>query len=290
LADRQHGNVARFQLLTLGLSSRQVDRRIALGMLHPVFRGVYAVGRPPRTALEWAHAAVLACGEGAALSHISALALWDLAEWRWSGIHVTVPGDRRPKGIKVHRAKGLTSPDFRTHQGIRMTSPARTILDCAPALTDKQINRAVNDARRSKQARLRLWHLADVIERFPNHPGAKRLKPFVQVKGGPTRSDWEDAFPAFCKQYDLPDPILSTWVAGHEADAFWPEERIVIELDGWDFHQDRESFESDRDRDADRLADGCLTVRITWPRIKMRSATEAARLQRIIERWRRRAP
>lgn len=209
-----------------------------------------------------------------------------LAEWKWSAIHVTVPGDRRPKGIKVHRATGLTSRDFRIHQGIRLTSPARTILDCAPTLTDKQLNRAVNDGRRSQQAHLRPRHLGEMVDRFPNHPGAKRLRPFVTVKGGPTRSDWEDTFPAFCSQYDLPEPIMSTWVAGYEADALFPEEKIVIELDGWDYHQDRASFESDRDRDADRLAAGYWTVRITWERLKERPAREAARLHRILQRRR----
>jgi hypothetical protein len=166
-----------------------------------------------------------------------------------------------------------------------MTSPARTILDCAPTLTDKQLSRAVNDGRRSPQAHLRPWHLADVAERFPLHPGAKRIKPFVDVKGGPTRSDWEDSFPAFCDQFGLPTPVMSTFVVGYEVDALWPEHKIIIELDGWDFHQDREAFESDRDRDADTLAAGYLTVRITWQRIEQRSAREAARLHEILRRW-----
>jgi very-short-patch-repair endonuclease len=108
----------------------------------------------------------------------------------------------------------------------------------------------------------------------------------VHITGGPTRSDWEDEFPAFCKQYDLPEPVLSTSVAGYEADALFPNEKIVIELDSWEFHQDRESFESDRDRDADRLAAGYWTVRITWPRIKLRSEREATRLHKILRRRR----
>jgi hypothetical protein len=289
VAGGQHGNVTYAQLLALGLTERQIAYRIAIGRLHRVYRGVYSVGRPPKTAHEHAMAAVLACGERAALSHHSALALWGLAEWRWSAIHVTVPGDRRPNGIKVHRATGLTSRDFRTHERIRMTSPARTILDCAPGLTAKQLSRAVNDGRRSPQTHLRPWHLAEVIARYPYHPGAKKLKPFLDVKGGPTRSDWEDAFPAFCHQFELPEPVMSTDVAGHEVDALWPEHRVIIELDSWDFHQDRRAFESDRDRDADTLAAGYLTIRITWERIEQRSAREAARLHEILKRWGKRA-
>jgi hypothetical protein len=281
VADRQHGNVTRLQLIRLGFTARMIDRRVALGRLHIVHRGVYAVGRPPKTALEWAAAAVLACGERAALSHHSALALWGLAEWKWSAIHVTVPGDRRPKGIKVHRSSGITSRDFRTHAGIRMTSPARAILDCAPTLTDKQLNRAVNDGRR--RVGLRPSHLADIIDRFPYHPGAKKLIRFTHVKGGPTRSDWEDFFPDWCAQHKLPPPLMNAIVAGHEVDALFPAEKVIVELDSWEFHRDRSSFESDRDRDADTLAARHVTVRMTWARM---TAREAGRLHRILEQRR----
>jgi hypothetical protein len=280
LADGQHGNVSRTQLLGLGLNDDQIAYRIRVGRLHRVYPGVYSVGRPPRTAHEHAMAAVLACGEGAVLSHHSALALWGLAEWRWSAIHVSVPGDRRPRGIKVHRACGLGSPDVRRHEGIPMTSPARTILDCAPVLTDKQLHRAVNDGRR--QLGLRPWHLTEVAGRFPRHAGAKKLKPFLDLQGGPTRSEWEDAFPAWCQEHELPPPVMGATVAGHEVDALFPEHKVIIELDSWEYHQDRSSFESDRNRDADTLAAGHLTVRITWSRM---TAREAARLHNILKRW-----
>jgi hypothetical protein len=283
IADSQHGNITREQLVGLGLSRDQIDRRVRAGRLPLVHRGVYSVGRPPKTAQEHAHAAVLACGEGAALSHRSALALWGLGEWRWSAIHVAVTGDRRPKGIKVHRSSGLTGRDIRTHAGIRMTSPARTILDCARTLTDKQLNRAVNDGRRSPQAHLRAWHLSDIIGRFPSHPGAKKPRRFTEVEGGPARSDWEDAFPAWCAEHGLPPPVMGAIVAGHEVDALFPAEKVIVELDSWEFHQDRGSFESDRDRDADALAAGHVTVRITWGRM---TAGEAERLHRILEQRR----
>lgn len=272
--------MAREELLGLGLTGRQIRYRVEIGRLHVEYPGVYSVGRPAKTALERAAAAVLACGPSAALSHRSALALSGLAKWQ-SGMQVTVATDRRPKGITVHRAKGLIGRDFRTHQGIRVTSPARTILDCAPGLSDKALARAVNEARRT--AGLRPAHLADVAERFPHHPGTRKLKPYIDVKGGPTRSEWEDAFPKWCRRHGLPEPIMNTMVAGYEADALFPDERLVIELDSWEFHQDRESFESDRDRDADRFAAGYGTVRITWGRM---TAAEAARLQEILRQRR----
>jgi hypothetical protein len=280
-----HGNVTREQLAKLGLNRGHIAYRVSIGRLFIEYPGVYGVGRPAKTALERAAAAVLACGPGAALSHQAALALWGLGPWP-STMHVTVPSDRRPKGIKVHRPKGLIGRDFRKHLEIRVTSPARALLECAPVLTDKAVKRAYNDGRRSPQARLRPHHIADVIERFPHHAGAKRLRPLLAVKGGPTRSEWEDEFPAFCKRFGLPKPIMSTTVAGHEVDALFPNEKLIIELDSWLFHRDRDVFESDRDRDADNLAAGHHTVRITWERLKERPAREADRLHQIIRRWR----
>ncbi len=285
-ADRHHGNITGAQLARVGLSRGQIAYRVKIGRLHRVHCGVYAVGRPPRTALEHASAAVLACGPGAALSHRSALALWGLGRWP-KRHHVLVPGDRRPPGISVHRARGLARSDRRTNQGIRTTSPARTLLDCAPALTEKALARAVNDARLARLIRVK--DLSDVAERFPHHRGTPLLIPFIAAKGGPTRSEWEDAFPAFCRRYGLPDPGLNAIVAGHEVDALFPEEKLIVELDSWAHHSTRESFESDRNRDADTLAVGHNTVRITWERMRGQPAKEAARLDQILRRWRRRA-
>lgn len=284
IAERQHGNITRGQLIDIGLNADQIDYRVKTGRLHRVHRGVYAVGRPPRTAIERAAAAVLACGPDAALSHRSALALWGLTDrWPWAS-DVIVPRDRRPKGISVHRAADLISRDFRRHNSIRATSPARTILDCAPFMSDKALARAVNEARRSKQ--LRLSDLADVVRRFPYHRGACRLRPLASASGGPTRSGWEDSFPAFCRRFGLPEPVMAAKVAGYEVDALFPREKVIVELDGWEFHSTRASFESDRDRDASTLATGHVTVRVTWERMHGRPHPEAARLHKILEQRR----
>src|ERR1041384_7458374 len=84
LAGRQHGIVARRQLLALGFSARSIEHRIARGRLHPVMHGVYAVGWPKLTTRRRWMAAVLACGDEAVLSHRSAAALW--------GIGTELPG------------------------------------------------------------------------------------------------------------------------------------------------------------------------------------------------------
>ncbi|MGH2928314.1 MAG: hypothetical protein ACRDL8_08930, partial [Solirubrobacteraceae bacterium] len=217
------------------------------------------------------------------LSHTSALGLWGFAT-RWSPpFEVTVTaGNPHPHHITVHRSRALLRADIRIQLGIRATSPARTLLDCAPLIDPGRLPRLVNDALLSPW--LTRAQLADVCVRAPRHPGARLLAPFLSVTDGPTRSEFEDRFLAFCAAHHLPRPRVNTHVAWHEADALFPEERLIVELDGWRFHGDRRTFESDRDRDADRLAAGYVTVRITWDRLTGKPAREAKRLRVILRR------
>jgi hypothetical protein len=282
LAARQQGNVTRQQLLDLGLGAKAIAYRVDHGRLYREHQGVYGVGRPATTPLERAAAAVLACGPGASLSHFGAAKLWGFIG-RWPAeFDVTVPGDRRLAGVRVHRCPGLSRGDRRRQLGIWATSPARTVLDCAPSLDDVALARLVNDARLSGQ--LRLPALAETLARFPLHAGTLRLRPFVERRGGPTRSEFEDAFASFCERFGLPQPVMNTIVAGHEVDALFEAERVIVELDGYAFHSGRDAFESDRDRDADTLEAGYPTVRVTWERMIGRPAREAERLRAILSR------
>jgi very-short-patch-repair endonuclease len=280
LAIRQHGNVTRPQLLRLGLGAEAVKHLVRAGFLHRVHLGVYAVGRPPVTALEKAAAAVLACGPGAALSHRSALAHWGFID-RWPpSFDVAVPGDRRRARIALHRQRGLQPWDVRVHVGLRVTSPAWTLVDCAPGLSDRRLARIVNDALRSRH--LKRWQLAEVVARRGTRPGVRRLQPFTDAADGPTRSEFEDAFIEFCRRFKLPRPQVNTIVAGREVDAYFEAEKLIVELDGWKYHSSRDSFESDRDHDATALAQGIGTVRITWKRMLGQPELEAQRLLRIL--------
>ncbi len=283
LAHRQHGNVARWQLLSLSFDDNAIRHRVTTGRLFRVHLGVYAVGRPPKTPLERAGAALLACGEGAALSHRTGGTLWGWwKEWE-TPLHTIVVGDRRPQGIRTHRVTGLQARDLTVQLGLRVTSPARTLLDCAPLVTPAHLTRAVNDARLARH--LRMPALADVVERFSLHPGARLLAPFLDnlaATDGPTRSQFEDEFVAFCARHRLPRPRLAAAVAGHEVDAMFEAERLIVELDSWEHHHGRTAFETDRARDADTLAAGFATVRVTWERMHVTPDEEAERLRAIL--------
>ena len=286
-ARKQHGYVTRLQLLDLGMGSGEIKYRVKTGSLIRVYAGVYAVGHLPVALDARAHAAVLACGEGAVLSHGSAAALWNYVKHWPRRFEVIASVDRRRNGVKVHRTQSLARRDVTRHRGVPVTSPARTVFDMAPRLrTEAALRRFVNDARLT-----RTFHLPDLAELLGRHPrrrATKRLLPFLDAKSGPTRSVLEDVFVAFARRYGLPEPTINKRMGRREPDILFGEERVIVEIDSWEYHSDRGAFESDRDRDADRLAAGILTVRVTEERLKGSPEREAARLLKIL-RARRRA-
>lgn len=280
LARRQHGYVTRRQLLNLGLGRRAIQYRLRTGRLIAVYAGVYAVGHRPMLPIDRAYAAVLACGPAAVLSHGSAMTLWGLWK-RWDvPFEVTASWDFRRPGIRVHQARSLLRKDARSHLGIRVTSPARTLLDMSPRLGDKPLDRAVNEFLASNF--MRIDQLAELLGRSNGHPGAGRLRPFVEEAKGMTRSELERAFLAFVKRFGLPQPETNTNVVGYDVDALFREQRVIVELDGYDWHRSRTKFESDRDRDANTLVAGFRTVRITDIRMSSTPVAEADRLWRIL--------
>jgi Protein of unknown function (DUF559) len=228
---------------------------------------------------------VLACGSGATLSHGSAMVLW--AYWRqWEKpFEVTLVGNRRPKGIRVHRSRTLTWRDTTKRLGIRVTTPAQTALDMSPRLSDKALKRVVNNMINS------LWsnedQFADTLARHPHAPGAARIAKLLGLEGTPTRSGWEDDFPIFCEKYGLPAPVMGQPLFGYIVDALFVEAKVIVELDSWPFHKGKIAFETDRERDAVALTHSYVTVRVTEERLDERPDQEAHRLHAILEQRRR---
>jgi hypothetical protein len=266
VAARQHGYIARQQLLRLGLSADAIDRRIRAGKLVRVYDGVYAVGYVREDAVARAMAAVLACGPGAVLSHHSAAALWGFRDWRSGVIHVTAPSYHSRRGIKAHRCN-LERREWTRHRGIPVTKPARALLDIRRSLPETQLKRAINDALISKCLRERDLH-------------GTALEGFV---GELSRSPLEDYYRPWGKRYNVPAAEYNVRIGPYEADVYYRAERLIVELDGWGFHRTKKAFEDDRERDAYMLARGIATVRITRERMTNAPASEAARLIAILE-------
>ena len=287
VAASQRGYVARWQLLALGLDDNAIKYRLRTGRLIRVYPGVYAVGHVRTAPIDRASAAVLACGPGAVLSHLSAAALWGwLKDWD-EPFAVTIPGDRRPRGIRVHRSRPLARRDTTRHKGIPVTTPALSALDCAATTAPHRLPRLINEAFVSTY--LKEAALDDALRRHPTHPGAKCLLPYADEGHGRTRSDLEDKFVAFVERFGLPMPELNFPLNGRVLDAFYPAEGVISEIDSHRFHGTREVFELDREKDRAAMATGLATVRLTDRMMELGGEREARNLQTILVRRRRQA-
>jgi hypothetical protein len=281
-AARQHGIVSRRQLIAAGLSRHAIDHRVASGLLHRVHRGVYAVGHPPLTREAWWMAAVLACGDGAALSHASAAALWELRPSAAVWIDVTVAtraGRATRDGIRVHRSGTLAAADITEHRGIPVTSVARTLLDIAGVLPAAALARALE--RTEVLRRFDLRSTRAVIDAHPASRGAKRLTAALELYRDDemTRSDLEAFFRTLCADHDVPRPLVNAVIEGEEVDFLWRRERLVVETDGRETHLTRAAFERDRAKDAKLTLAGYRVVRFTYRQVEhQRDATGATLL------------
>ena len=226
-------------------------------------------------------AAVLACGLDGVLEPRVGGALWGWHRGHHGEIHVTAPTRHRLRGVIVHRSRTLTPADVTVHYGIPVTTPARTLLDLADTLTDRALARAVNEARLARQVSVE--ELQALIERSPGR-ATGRLKRLIERRGGPTRSEFEDAFLDFARRHRLPPPLVNERAAGYEVDLLWPAQRLVGELDSRTHHDTLATFETDRERDADLLVAGYRVIRITWRRLKRHPTHEAERLRRLLAR------
>jgi hypothetical protein len=285
LAGGQHGVVGRWQLDAIGLTEQMVRTRVARGALNPIHRGVYAVGHRALTVDSRWMAAVLAHGPRAVLSHRSAGQLWGLFPRREITPEVTAPGSKKTKpGIVGHRAS-LPADEVGTMWGIPVTSVARTMLDLAGMLKEREVERAWNEME-VREYKVRL-SVPDLIERYPGRPGTVLL---ARLAGGEavgiTRNDLEEAFLALIDRYGLPRPRMNAHLAlrdrFYEIDALWEDRRVAIELDGGGAHGTRRAFEKDRVRDRILTAERYTTARLTWRQIHETPDEVAADLHLIL--------
>jgi very-short-patch-repair endonuclease len=263
LATGNNRVVTRRALDAAGIGTNAITNRVASGRLFRVHHGVYLLDPPERASrVTLLTAAVEACGPSAVLSHQPAAEVWNLLPAQPGLIEVTVvtrcSGDR--PGIRRHRVAGLDPADSRTRHGIRVTSPARTVLDNArhPLLEEliaAGLDRGLVTEREIEAA----------IDRSPTRRGGRRVREILNQRGGPrlTRSWGERRLLSLIRDAGLPVPLTNRLLLGLKVDALWPDLKLVVEVDGYEFHGDRDAFENDRARDAILVAHGYRVLRFT---------------------------
>lgn len=263
LADTQHGVVSIRQLRGVGISDDGVWGRVRSGRLHRLHRGVYAVGHRavPREG-RWM-AAVLACGNGAVLSHMSAAALWGLLRPVDGSVHVLTParsGRARRVGIRLHRSTTLTSGSTTERFHIPVTTPARTIEDLMGEAPPHLVRHAI---RQAELARYRLG---------------------PRIKGDGTRSDLERDFLRLCRRHGIPAPEVNVKGGRWTVDFLWREQKIAVETDFYDYHRGRVAFRDDRARELGLRRHGLAVHRFSEEQVNEQPAEVAADLRDALGR------
>jgi hypothetical protein len=292
IARRQRGIVSRDQLRQAGISDSAINRLVARDRLHRVHPGVFAVGHDALQPLARETAALLSVGFDAVLCGFSAADLWQLLPPQSPAeptVHVLLRGRHahaRP-GIAIHRTTVLERRDVRMRHGLPVTSPARALLDVADRISGRRLERAVEEALARKLTRKA--QIADVIARAPGRCGARRLAALLETAGTTyTRSGGEEAMLALIREAGLPEPLVNARLHGFEVDFYWPEHGLVLEVDGYDYHSSRFTFEHDRRKGAVLTAHGLRVMRATGAQVDEEPLATTVRVAQALAagRWR----
>lgn len=246
IAARQFTVASTKQLQAAGLTRQGIHRRVQRGWFHPLHRGVYAVGNPNPSIEGKYLAAVLACGEGAVLSHLSAAAHWRLLPHAGGPVHVTIPdrgSRRRRRGIHIHRSSVLGFQETTRHRGIPVTNPGRTLADLRRAEPPELGRRA------ARQAAVFGLNTGD------------------DGDDDRTRSELERRAIWLFQRHRIPLPEVNVYVAGLLVDFLWRPEWLIVEVDGWRYHRGRDAFEDDRGRDARLRQLGFEVLRFSYRQV-----------------------
>ncbi len=270
IAATQRGLITRQQLRELGLTPDQIKYRVRCGRLHRIYPGVFAVGHAGLDADALRLAAVFACGSGAALSHHAAAAEFGIRPRRGGLIDVTIPtrgGRDAPEHVRLHRVARLPSDEVVVRGVLRLTSPARTFVDCSASLHDREVARMLDAAW---ARRLIDWV---AIERAMESPraGVVRLRRVINthVAGkDTTRTRPEERLRRLVLGSSLPRPELNVKAGPWELDLFWREHRQVVEVDSSTYHDSPWAKARDARKDAWLGARGYRVLRIPSPLIR----------------------
>lgn len=285
VARKQHGVLTVAQLLEAGLSRGAVQRRVGAGVFQRLHHGVYLVS-PLELPFARKMAAVLACGPSALLSRDSAAATWGMIPVRANAIDISVTVIGRTAapqpGIRVASTMRMDASERTCFEGIPITTPARSLLDYAVVASDRGLEQAI--AAGERKGLVGAGELAALVRRSKGRRGVRALRRVLAAHADPAfiRSEAEERFLSLIREAKLPDPRVNVNVHGYEVDFYWPEQRLIVEVDGYEFHSSRSSFEKDRGRATHFAARGIQVVPITWRQIEHHALATVTQITRAL--------
>jgi very-short-patch-repair endonuclease len=272
LAKSRFGVFSRAQALALGVSSRQIQRRVVQGRWDSLLPRVYRIAGVASDRRQDAMAAALWAGDGALVSHGSAGVLWGIEGVRGPRPELWVPSPRNPRTpeVTVHRGLRVDRADRTMLGPIPITTPVRTLIDVAGRLEDDRLLAAMESVFRQQlgtpdRLAARLAALRD-----SGRPGAGRLAALLVRRGDgrPLESTLEGKVWHILTRAALPLPARQYWVttAGgrYRLDFAWPQRKLGLEADSWKHHGDRVAFGKDRERLSELVAMGWKVLMVTW--------------------------
>ena len=257
VASRQWGNITSAQLQRCGLSRSAISRAAKGRRLIEVLYGVYVVGhRSPAPEAFWA-AVLLSYGDNSVLTGRVAIALHGLGPAPGEATVAVPKQARRQLGVRPHCSIPFERDEVVIRRGLRTTSIERTLLDLAAI--EEAVERLVAEAvakRLTSMAKLRAY-----VERRSGARGVRRLRRCIE--GNQMRSRVEKEFARWLADRGFEPPSFNEPFGPFTLDAVWPAASLVVEIDTYETHGTRHSFEEDRRRDAYTASHGLRTIRVT---------------------------
>jgi very-short-patch-repair endonuclease len=254
IASRAHGVATRAQLQSAGITPKQIERRLDKGALIRVYRGVYRVGHSAPSVEATYLAAILACGDSAALAGRAGAHHLALTRGVPPAPEVVAATERRVPGVRTRRSRALRAGDVIRHRGIPVVRPAWLLVDLAAALDEDRLARACHEA--GVRYGTTPAQVEAVLARRPNAPGARVLRRILHGDVHVTLSRLERRFLELLREEGLPLPVTNRSVDGRRVDCRWPDHALTVELDGYRYHRSRHAWEQDRLRERAAYARG----------------------------------
>lgn len=272
VAARQYGLAELGQLAAAGVRRHHVDSRIASGHLERVRPGVFVIAGTPRSFEQAVLGAVLAAGAHAVASHTTAAAIWGLPFIENEVIELSTfrPHWARMPGVRAHRTIAFLACEHTVRRKIPLTTVARTLVDLSGSFSVAQLGRMADRALRKGTLRLDdlrkcVAGLAPARGRHPTRIASvlrRRLRGYE-----PGDSDLEMRFVRGLVAAGLPEPVLQHRITvgtrRYRIDLAYPEVKVAIEIDGWEYHGTRTAFDEDRARANDLVVAGWRVLRFT---------------------------
>ncbi len=249
-----------------------MDARVRTGRWTQVWRGIYALPGSPPSARRALMMACLRAGEGAAISHSTAAWIIGFDGFRDDRIEISTSRGIQCSGLVVHRVKSLPRWDVQVIDGIRLTTPTRTLIDLAGAVTSERLELCLEEALRRRLTSITYVRRRLNALRASGRPGIKALAKLLDERAPDTATTASRAqirLRRLIRDSDLPPPQEEYVI--YDGDRFiarvdfgYPSLKLAIEAESWEYHQGKAPWKRDLQRRNELAELGWEVTHVTW--------------------------